>query len=57
MAIDLRSDTLTRPTPAMRRAMADAEVGDDLWREDPTTKRLEAAVAERLGHQAALFVP
>ncbi|HZD71674.1 MAG TPA: GntG family PLP-dependent aldolase [Actinomycetes bacterium] len=57
MAIDLRSDTLTRPTPAMRRAMAEAEVGDDLHREDPTTKRLEAAVAERLGHQAALFVP
>jgi threonine aldolase len=57
MAIDLRSDTMTRPTPAMRRAMADAEVGDDLWREDPTTRRLEAAVAERLGHQAALFVP
>jgi threonine aldolase len=57
MAIDLRSDTMTRPTPAMRRAMAEAEVGDDLWREDPTTRRLEAAVAERLGHQAALFVP
>jgi threonine aldolase len=57
MAIDLRSDTLTRPTPAMRRAMADAEVGDDLHREDPTTKRLEAVVAERFGHQAALFVP
>jgi len=57
MAIDLRSDTLTRPTAAMRRAMADAEVGDDLYREDPTTRRLEAAVAERFGHQAALFVP
>jgi threonine aldolase len=57
MAIDLRSDTLTRPTPAMRRAMADAEVGDDLHREDPTIRRLEAAVAERFGHQAALFVP
>jgi threonine aldolase len=57
MPIDLRSDTLTRPTAAMRRAMAEAEVGDDLWREDPTTKRLEAAVAERFGREAALFVP
>jgi threonine aldolase len=55
--IDLRSDTMTRPTPAMRRAMADAEVGDDVWGEDPTVARLEAAVAERLGHEAALFVP
>jgi threonine aldolase len=55
--IDLRSDTFTRPTPAMRRAMAEAEVGDDVWGEDPTIKRLEAAVAERLGHEAALFVP
>ncbi len=57
MAIDLRSDTFTRPTPAMRRAMADAEVGDDQWREDPTTKRLEAAVAAHFGREAALFVP
>jgi threonine aldolase len=57
MTVDLRSDTFTRPTPAMRRAMAEAEVGDDVWREDPTIKRLEAAVAERLGHEAALFVP
>ena len=57
MTIDLRSDTFTRPTPAMRRAMADAEVGDDVWGEDPTIRRLEAAVAERLGHEAALFVP
>jgi threonine aldolase len=55
--VDLRSDTHTRPTPEMRRAMADAEVGDDIWREDPTTRRLEDAVAERLGHEAALFVP
>jgi threonine aldolase len=55
--IDLRSDTFTRPTPAMRRAMASAEVGDDVWGEDPTIKRLEAAVAERLGHPAALYVP
>jgi threonine aldolase len=57
MTVDLRSDTFTRPTPAMRRAMAEAEVGDDVWGEDPTIRRLEAAVAERLGHQAALFVP
>ncbi|HET8789510.1 MAG TPA: GntG family PLP-dependent aldolase [Actinomycetes bacterium] len=55
--VDLRSDTFTRPTPAMRRAMADAEVGDDVWGEDPTIDRLEAAVAERLGHEAALYVP
>jgi threonine aldolase len=55
--VDLRSDTFTRPTPAMRRAMADAEVGDDVWGEDPTIHRLEAAVAERLGHEAALYVP
>src|SRR4051812_5754441 len=55
--IDLRSDTMTMPTRAMRRAMADAEVGDDVWREDPTTARLEAAVAARFGREAALFVP
>ena len=55
--IDLRSDTFTRPTPAMRRAMAEAEVGDDVWGEDPTIQRLEAAVAERLDHEAALYVP
>jgi len=57
MTVDLRSDTFTRPTQAMRRAMAEAEVGDDVWGEDPTIRRLEAAVAERLGHEAALFVP
>jgi threonine aldolase len=57
MTVELRSDTFTRPTPAMRRAMADAEVGDDVWGEDPTIQRLEAAVAERLGHEAALYVP
>ena len=57
MTIELRSDTFTRPTPAMRRAMADAEVGDDVWGEDPTIQRLEAAVAERLGHEATLYVP
>lgn len=54
--IDLRSDTLTRPTPAMRRAMADAEVGDDVFGEDPTVNRLEEKAAERLGKEAALFV-
>jgi threonine aldolase len=56
-AVDLRSDTLTRPTPAMRRAMADAEVGDDVYREDPTVNALEERVAELFGHEAALFVP
>lgn len=55
--IDLRSDTVTRPTPAMRRAMAEAEVGDDVYREDPTVNRLEERAAEILGKQAALFVP
>lgn len=55
--IDLRSDTVTRPTAAMRRAMAEAEVGDDVYGEDPTVRRLEERVAERLGTEAALFVP
>ena len=55
--VDLRSDTVTRPTPEMRRAMADAEVGDDVYREDPTVNALEAAFASRVGKQAALFVP
>jgi threonine aldolase len=55
--IDLRSDTVTRPSPAMRRAMAEAEVGDDVFGDDPTVKRLESLVAERLGKEAALFVP
>lgn len=54
--IDLRSDTVTLPTPAMREAMAQAEVGDDVYGEDPTVNRLEAMSAERLGKQAALFV-
>ena len=54
--IDLRSDTITRPTPAMREAMAQAEVGDDVFGEDPTVNRLEALAAERLGKEAALFV-
>ncbi len=55
--IDLRSDTVTRPTEAMRRAMASAEVGDDVYREDPTVRRLEERVAELTGKAAALFVP
>jgi threonine aldolase len=56
-AVDLRSDTVTRPTAAMRRAMAEAEVGDDVYREDPTVNALEEQVADLLGHEAALFVP
>lgn len=55
--IDLRSDTVTQPTPAMRRAMAEAGVGDDVWEEDPTVKRLEEMAAQRLGKEAALFTP
>ena len=55
--VDLRSDTVTRPTAAMRRAMADAEVGDDDYGEDPTVRALEEAFAVRLGKPAALFVP
>jgi threonine aldolase len=54
--VDFRSDTLTLPTPQMREAMARAEVGDDVWEEDPTVKRLEAMAAERLGKAAGLFV-
>ncbi len=55
--IDLRSDTVTRPTPAMRQAMALAEVGDDLYGEDPTVNRLQEEAARLLGFEAALFVP
>src|SRR5206468_11473141 len=55
--VDLRSDTVTRPTPSMRRAMAEAEVGDDVFREDPTVRRLEESAAALLGKEAALFVP
>ena len=55
--VDLRSDTVTRPTPAMRRAMAEAEVGDDVYREDPTVNRLQERAAEIFGREAALFVP
>ena len=54
--IDLRSDTLTKPTTAMRQAMAEAEVGDDVYGEDPTVNRLEQTAAERLGKEAGLFV-
>ena len=55
--MDLRSDTLTRPTPAMRAAMAAAEVGDDVYGEDPTVNALEDRVAALFGHEAAVFVP
>lgn len=55
--IDLRSDTVTRPTAKMRQAMAEAEVGDDVYGEDPTARRLEDLAAERLGVEAALFFP
>jgi threonine aldolase len=55
--IDLRSDTVTKPTPAMRAAMAAAEVGDDVYREDPTVNRLEQRAAEVFAKEAALFVP
>jgi threonine aldolase len=57
MPIDLRSDTVTRPTETMRRAMAAAEVGDDIYGEDPTVNRLQEVVADLLGHEAALFFP
>ena len=55
--IDLRSDTVTCPSPAMRAAMAAAEVGDDVLGQDPTVNRLQARAAELLGKEAALFVP
>lgn len=55
--IDLRSDTVTRPTPEMRKAMAEAVVGDDVFLEDPTVTRLEEMAAETLGKEAAIFVP
>jgi len=56
-SIDLRSDTVTRPTPAMRRAMFEAEVGDDVYGEDPTVNRLQSRAAELFEKEAALFVP
>jgi threonine aldolase len=55
--IDLRSDTVTKPTPEMREAMAEAEVGDDVYGDDPTLNRLEGLAANMLGKEAALFVP
>jgi threonine aldolase len=55
--IDLRSDTVTRPTPAMRKAMSEAEVGDDVFGEDPTVNALQERVAKMLGKEATLFVP
>jgi threonine aldolase len=55
--VDLRSDTVTRPTPEMRRAMADAEVGDDVYGEDPTVNELQEVFAQRVGMEAAIYVP
>lgn len=55
-AVDLRSDTLTMPSPGMRKAMAEAELGDDVFGEDPTVNRLQEVAAERLGKEASLFV-
>src|SRR5258707_14290779 len=56
-AVDLRSDTVTRPSEEMRRAMAVAEVGDDVYGEDPTVKKLQKRAAEIFGKEGALFVP
>ncbi|HEM60923.1 MAG TPA: threonine aldolase, partial [Chloroflexi bacterium] len=55
--VDLRSDTVTLPSPAMRKAMYEAELGDDVMGEDPTVNRLEALAAEMVGKEAGLFVP
>ncbi|HZM81418.1 MAG TPA: beta-eliminating lyase-related protein, partial [Candidatus Limnocylindrales bacterium] len=55
--VDLRSDTVTRPTEAMRAAMANAEVGDDVFMDDPTVLALQERVADIFGHEAALFTP
>jgi threonine aldolase len=55
--IDLRSDTVTRPSQGMLAAMTDAEVGDDVWGDDPTVQRLQAVVVERAGKEAGLFFP
>ncbi len=57
VTVDLRSDTVTKPTPEMRRAMAEAEVGDDVYSEDPTVNRLEQRAADIFGREAAIFVP
>lgn len=54
--IDLRSDTVTQPSPAMRRAMAEAVVGDDVYRDDPTVRKLEQRAAALMGKEAGLFV-
>src|SRR5258707_6488081 len=56
-SVDLRSDTVTRPTPAMRRAIAEAEVGDDVFGDDPTVRELERRMASLTGKEAALYVP
>src|SRR5262245_32720734 len=55
--VDLRSDTVTRPTPEMRRVIAEAEVGDDVLDDDPTVKRLQETAARMMGKEAGLFVP
>ena len=55
--IDLRSDTVTKPSPGMRRAMAEADVGDDVFGEDPCVNRLQEETAQLLGKEAALYVP
>src|SRR4051812_28221202 len=55
--LDLRSDTVTRPTPAMRKAMAEAEVGDDVYGDDPTVHKLQDRIAQLFGTEAALLVP
>lgn len=55
--VDLRSDTVTKPSPGMRRAMATAEVGDDQYGEDPSVNRLQETAAELLGKEASLFFP
>lgn len=55
--VDLRSDTVTRPSPGMRKAIAEAVVGDDVFSDDPTVNRLEALAAERIGKEASIFVP
>src|SRR6185503_15977062 len=56
-AVDLRSDTVTRPTPAMLEAMVRADVGDDVFGDDPTVNRLQQVAAERAGKEASIFVP
>lgn len=55
--IDMRSDTVTKPTPAMKHAMVNSALGDDVYGEDPTVNALESKIAAILGKQAALFVP